>query len=158
MTFVVFLALVFAAGFSGARFRPDAWYRALRKPSWNPPDWIFGPVWTVLYIAIAVAGWRVWREGDGFTPALYFWIAQLVLNALWSYIYFGRHNLGGAVADSALMLVAIIGFLVTAAHVDVIAAWLFVPYLLWVGFATVLSFVIWRANRESRVDARPQPR
>lgn len=85
MSFAVFAILVAGAAYFGAQFRPDSWYRGLRKPAWTPPDWVFGPVWTMLYIAIALAGWLVWEAGgQTWTPPMTFWIAQLLLNAAWS--------------------------------------------------------------------------
>lgn len=123
-------------------------YRRLRKPRWNPPDAVFGPVWSILYIAIAYAGYLAWHEnGSAWSPALAFWIAQLAFNALWSWLFFGRHQRGAALIDSVAMLVAILGFIATVAPISSLAAWLFLPYAIWVGFATVLNGVIWWANR-----------
>lgn len=133
-----------AAGFGGM-FLPGPWYAAIAKPSWTPPNWLFGPVWTILYIMIAVAGWLVWRA-RGWGPALKLWAIALVLNAAWSYLFFGREWPAGALVDIVALLLAILGFIVSARMDSRTASWLFVPYLLWVGFATALNGAIWQLN------------
>jgi tryptophan-rich sensory protein len=159
ISLVAFLALVTLAGLAGSRFPPDDAYRRLRKPRWNPPDIVFAPVWTLLYLAIAVAGWLVWRATDGrWSDAMTFWAAQLVLNAAWSWLFFGRRQIFAALVDSALMFVAICGFIVTAAALDSLAAWLFVPYVVWVAFATVLNATIWWMNRGTPHSGLAAPR
>lgn len=142
----VFIALVAAIAFFGAQFTPDAWYRQLAKPPWNPPAAVFGPVWTVLYVAIAVAGWLVWRATGRIVPALQFWIAQLLINGLWSFLFFGLHRPDLALIDICLLLALIFAFIVSARRHSVVASGLFVPYAAWVGFATALNFSIWRLN------------
>lgn len=144
---VGFLALMFGAGFFGAQFRPGAWYAALAKPSWTPPNWLFGPVWTALYVAIAMAGWLVWRRTVRMQAALGCWIAQWVLNAVWSWLFFGLHQPGWALVEILVLLGTIIGFVVTAWPVSRGAALLFVPYGLWVTFATALNAAVWHLNR-----------
>jgi len=146
-----FVALVALAAFTASRFRPGAWYASLARPSWTPPDWLFAPVWTALYLAIAVAGWLVWRAlpGSVLHPALLLWAGQLVLNACWSWLFFGLHQPGYALLDIILLLVVIAVFAVVAIRVSAVAAWLFVPYLLWVGFAAALNAAIWQLNRAS---------
>ena len=146
MALLLFLTAVAAAALTGARFSPGAWYDALVKPPWNPPSWLFGPVWTALYLAIAIAGWRVWRRAPRLTPALGFWIAQLVLNTAWSWLFFGLHRPDLAMVDIALLLLAIVGFGLAARSVDRAAAWLFLPYGLWVAFAASLNLFIWLHN------------
>jgi benzodiazapine receptor len=125
------------------------WYAGLRKPSWNPPVWLFGPVWTVLYLSMAVAAWLVWRR-VGFSgsamPLAVFGI-QLALNLVWSIIFFGRNNVGLALADIVLLWLAIVATIFAFRHVSVLAGWLLVPYLIWVTFAAVLNLSIWRMNR-----------
>ena len=144
----LFLLAVFAVAFTASRFRPGEWYQALQKPPWTPPDWLFAPVWTVLYVAIAVAGWLVWRGRDGQgSTALSFWVAQLVLNGLWSWLFFGLHRPDLALGDIVLLDAAIVGFLMSALPISRLAAGLFVPYGLWVAYATALTFSIWQANR-----------
>lgn len=140
--FVVATAL---AALLGAQFRPDGWYVALAKPAWTPPGWLFAPVWTALYCAIAVAGWLVWRA-EGFGRAVVIWIVALGLNAAWSWLFFGRHSIGGALVDIALLWTAIVGFIMAAWPQSRLAAGLFAPYLAWVSFAAALNFAIWRLN------------
>ncbi|MCX7304244.1 MAG: tryptophan-rich sensory protein [Hyphomicrobiales bacterium] len=144
-----FVALVFAAASSGAFFRPGEWYRALRKPSWTPPNWLFGPVWSVLYIMIAVAGWLVWNAEPG-SAAMWFWGLQIAVNMAWSGIFFGMRRMDIAFFDIALLWLLVAGFIVTAAAVSSIAAWLFVPYLIWVTIAGALNWTVWRLNPAAR--------
>lgn len=145
MSLVPFVIAVVAVAASGALFMPGTWYRSLSRPSWTPPDWLFGPAWTVLYLMIAVAGWMVWKA-EGFGPALTFWIANLVFNGAWSWLMFGRHRIGLALADAVAMLVTIVGFIAVAWPVSQTAALLFVPYLAWVSFATALNFALLKRN------------
>lgn len=140
-----FLAVVFAAAALGAVFRPDAWYDGLAKPSWQPPKWVFAPVWTILYVMIAVAGWLIWRSA-GVSPALVLWGVQLALNAVWSPIFFGARRIGLALVDLGLLWAAVVATFVAAMRVDGIAASLLAPYVAWVSFAGVLNFAVWRLN------------
>jgi tryptophan-rich sensory protein len=144
-----FIAAVALVAFTAGRFRPGAWYDALARPTWTPPDWLFAPVWSVLYLAMAVAGWLVWRAlpGSRLHVAVFVWVAQLLLNASWSWIFFGLHQPGPALLDILLLLALIVWFISAASRVSSAAAWLFVPYLLWVGFATALNAAIWHLNR-----------
>lgn len=142
-----FLAATAATAFFASRFEPGQWYETLTKPPWTPPDWLFAPVWALLYLGIAVAGWLVWREAPRTLSApLALWVAQLVLNAAWSWLFFGLHRPGAALVDIVLLLAAILAFIVAARPVSRAAAWLFVPYALWVGYATTLNLYIWRAG------------
>jgi translocator protein len=149
---LVFLVLVFAAGFFGSRFEPGAWYAALEKPVWNPPTWVFGPVWTVLYVLIAVSAWLVWRRrGHGQRRsrtdlAMGFWGVQLVLNALWSWFFFGLQRPGLALFDIVALLVAIVATTIAFFRLHRLAGWMFVPYALWVTYATALNAAIVRLN------------
>ncbi len=144
-----FIAAVAVIAFTASRFRPGAWYAALARPRWTPPNWLFAPVWTALYLAIAVAGWLVWRAlpGSRVHVALVPWVAQLILNAAWSWLFFGLHQPGYALLDILLLLAAIVWFVVAAGPVSALAAWLFIPNLLWVGFAAALNTAIWHLNR-----------
>ncbi len=146
---LAFIAAVALAAFAASRFRPGIWYESLARPTWNPPNWLFAPVWTVLYLAIAIAGWLVWRALPGPVPrlAMLLWVAQLVLNACWSWLFFGLHQPGYALLDIIVLLVLIAAFIVVAHRVSPVAASLFIPYLLWVGFATALNAAIWQLNR-----------
>lgn len=142
VSLVIFIAVVAAAAATGARFEPGDWYAQLAKPPWTPPSWLFAPVWTVLYIMIAIAGWRVWRSAGSKSPALFVWVLQLLLNTLWSWLFFGLHRPGIALLDLSLLLVCIVAFIALAFQHSRLASWLFVPYLLWVAFAGALNLSI----------------
>jgi len=144
-TLFFFFALVAAAAVTGARFEPGPWYDTLVKPSWTPPKWLFPVAWTVLYAMIAVAGWLVWKA-EGIGAALVVWAVGLALNAAWSWLMFGEKQIGWALADLVGMWLSIVVFIVLALPVSQTAAWLFVPYLVWVSYAGALNFAIWRAN------------
>lgn len=128
---------------------PDEWYAGLQKPTWNPPSWVFGPVWTALYTMMAVAAWLVWRCGGWRAQrrALGFYLVQLTLNAAWTPLFFGFHRPGLALIDIVLMFVAIVATMMAFFRVSRMAAVLLGPYLLWVGFASVLNFSLWWMNR-----------
>lgn len=134
-----FLILVVGGGIAiGIATAPGAWYVSLIKPFFNPPNWIFGPVWTALYICIAIAGWRVWlREPGGWAMKL--WAAQLALNFIWSPVFFSAHRMDIALGIIILMLITIITFIVKARPKDDLAALLFLPYAAWVAFAAILN-------------------
>ena len=141
----------FATAGAGALFTNQGlieWYPGLRKPSWNPPNWVFGPVWSVLYFCMAVAAWLVWRQG-GFWQSqmpLTLFAMQLVLNVLWSCIFFGLQNPGLAFIEVLLLWATIAATMVAFWLRSRLAGILFVPYLAWVSFASVLNFMIWRLN------------
>jgi tryptophan-rich sensory protein len=142
------VALCFSAASLGAFFMPGEWYASLKKPSWNPPGWIFGPVWTALYAMMAVAAWLVWRRG-GFAAQrrpLGWFLAQLALNAAWTPLFFGLHWPGVAFAEIVLLWLAIVATLAAFRPVNRAATFLLVPYLLWVTFAAALNFALWRLN------------
>lgn len=146
ISLVVFLVVVIGGGLAiGLVTRPDGWYAELAKPPFNPPNWIFGPVWTILYVLIAVAGWRTFRRDAGGT-AMKLWAAQLALNFLWSPVFFAAHMVGAALAVVVLLFAAIVGFIAATWTVDRPAAWMFVPYAAWVAFATLLNASIWVLN------------
>lgn len=139
----LFFFLTFTAAWVGSRFMPDAWYVTLNKPGWTPPNWLFAPVWSTLYIMIALAGWQVWCKVDRLThPALLTWLGQLLLNGLWTWLFFGLHELIWALADILLLLMIIAGFIRVGGAVQRMAAWLFVPYFVWVSYATALTAAI----------------
>ena len=123
-------------------------YGMLQKPSWAPPGWLFGPAWTVLYILMGVAAWRVWRDA-GFSGAkveLAFYAVQLVLNMAWSYFFFVRRTGLGATVEVVCLWVSILVTLMLFWRRDTVAGVLFVPYLTWVTFATALTVAVWRRN------------
>lgn len=141
----VFAALVAAAATTGSFFRPGEWYAALSKPSWTPPGWIFGPVWAVLYVMIAVAGWLAWRNGA--TAAVAVWAIGLALNAAWSWLFFGQREIGLAALDIIALAITIVLFIALVYRASPAASLLFVPYLAWVSFAAALNATIWQLNR-----------
>ena len=142
-----FLLLVIGGGMTiGYVTRPEAWYAGLAKPSFNPPNWVFAPVWSTLYVLIAIAGWRVWQRLPRSRPAMLLWCLQLALNFAWSPAFFAAHRIDLAFGVVVLMLAAILGFITTAARIDRVSALLFVPYAAWVSFATLLNGAIWRLN------------
>ena len=123
------------------------WYPTLSKPSWNPPSWVFGPVWTVLYSLMAVAAWRIWLRGPrAHWGALALFGAQLLLNLGWSWVFFGCRAPGWAVLEISALWLAIVATLVSFWRVDRLAGLLLTPYLAWVSFAAALNLAIWRLN------------
>jgi tryptophan-rich sensory protein len=146
-SFAVFVGLVIAAAAFGGQWGAGPWYNALSKPGWTPPNWLFPVAWTVLYLMMAVAGWLIWETPHSSRPVLLaVWGAQLLLNALWSYIFFERKDIGLALADLSGLWVLIAVFVVLAWPVNREAALLFLPYLAWVTYAGALNAAIWRRN------------
>ena len=139
LTLAIFLILVLGGGIAiGIGNPPGAWYAALNKPPFNPPNWIFAPAWTVLYILIAIAGWRTWmRNRAGATMKV--WFAQMALNFAWSPVFFGAHQMKPALIVITALAIAIAAFIALTRREDKTSAWLFAPYLLWVAFATLLN-------------------
>lgn len=147
---VACLAVAFATGAIGsiASITASSFYATLDRPSWAPPAGVFGPVWTVLYVTIGVAMWLVWREGPGTArrTAAGWWLAQLAANALWSWLFFGWHLGAWAFAEVLLLWALIVATLVAFARVRPLAAWLLLPYLSWVTFASALTWSVWQRN------------
>jgi benzodiazapine receptor len=143
------IVLTFGAAYVGSRFPVDEWYTALSKPSWNPPNWLFGPVWSVLYILMAISVWLVWREEGllGAIVPLSIFLLQLVLNAAWSWLFFGLHELGIAFVEIVTLWVAIVINITLFWRLKPISGILLIPYLLWVTFASVLNYTLWRLNQ-----------
>lgn len=144
------LLLTVAAGSLGALASVDArdFYASLERPGWAPPAGVFGPVWTLLYLLMAVAAWLVWRE-RGFSRArgaLGLFLLQLGANALWSWLFFAWHRGAWALADVVVLLALIVANIVAFARIRQAAAWLLAPYLAWVAFATALNFSLWQRN------------
>jgi tryptophan-rich sensory protein len=141
---VGFVLLAQLAGLVGIPFTEraiDSWYDGLDKPAFNPPSWVFGPVWTALYLLIGVAAWRIWRrrEAAGRDCALAWWGIQLLLNAVWTPLFFGAQAPWVALVEIVLLWVAVVVTVRQFRRVDTVAAVLMVPYLAWVSFATVLN-------------------
>jgi translocator protein len=136
LVFVIFLVVVLGGGLAiGAVTRPDGWYAALAKPPFNPPNWVFAPAWTLLYVMIAVAGARTYERVSGF----FLWVAQLALNFAWTPAFFLLHRPTLALCLIAALLAVILVFIVTRWTADRVSALLFVPYAAWVAFATLLN-------------------
>jgi len=142
------LLIAFVPGAIGGRFRPGEWYAALAKPPLTPPGWIFPVVWTLLYAMMGVALFLVWRrrEAQLRRPALAVFAAQLVLNAAWSWLFFGLHRPDLAFLDIVLLWLLILASIVLFRRIRPLAAALLVPYLAWVSFASYLNFMLWRLN------------
>ncbi|QIO37069.2 TspO/MBR family protein [Bradyrhizobium sp. 1(2017)] len=143
---LVFVAAVVGIGWLiGATNLPGEWYAGLAKPGFVPPNWAFPIAWTILYVMIAIAGWRTYRrEPRG--KAMLAWAAQLALNFAWSPVMFTMHQIGAALVILIGLFVAIVGYIGLEMSRDRLAAALFVPYAAWVAFAGVLNAAIWRLN------------
>ncbi len=142
----LFLALTVGGGLAvGFLTSPGEWYAALNKPTFNPPGWIFGPVWTALYVLIGIAGWRVWQRDRG-GRAMRLWWAQLVLNFIWTPIFFWAHRIGLSLVVVLLLLAAVLAFIGSCRRLDPPSAWLFLPYAAWVAFASLLTASIYLMN------------
>jgi tryptophan-rich sensory protein len=151
MALAIWTLICLGAAVVGSRFTtPEigGWYLALRKPSWNPPNWVFAPVWTLLYLSMATAAWLVWRRAgiSGAKPALALFILQLALNVGWSAIFFRAHRTGLAFAEIIVLWLLILATAVAFSAVERAAAWLMAPYLGWVTFAAALNYSIWKLN------------
>ncbi|TWB06957.1 TspO/MBR family protein [Bradyrhizobium stylosanthis] len=129
----------------GATNLPGAWYASLAKPGFVPPNWAFPVAWTILYIMIAVAGWRTFRR-DPSGKAMWVWFAQLALNFAWSPVMFTMHQIGAALVILVGLFMTIVAYIVIETSRDKLAAALFVPYAAWVAFAGTLNAAIWRLN------------
>lgn len=127
------------------------WYVTLKKPIFNPPNWVFAPVWTILYIMMGIAAGRVWNKVDNdlqnVKKGMYFFIVQLALNALWSYLFFGIHNLFLSLIEIILLWLMIYETIVQFKKVDKLASKLLIPYLVWVSYATILTASVWYLNK-----------
>ncbi len=143
------LGLTFGAAWLGSRFLPDPWYQNLSKPTWNPPNSIFAPVWTILYLLMALAAWWIWRSYG--VPATLFpltmFVLQLLLNAAWSWLFFGRHRPDLAFLDIIGLWLALLITLLSFWRLAALAGILLIPYLAWVSFAAILNWTVWQMNR-----------
>ncbi|RAP56411.1 TspO/MBR family protein [Oleiagrimonas sp. MCCC 1A03011] len=142
---IVFLLLVTLTAASGSFFQPGDWYAHLQKPAFTPPNLAFPIAWTLLYLSMAIAAWRAWLR-RGFDGAQVLWLVQLALNALWSYVVFGRHLLAAGAVEIAVLWLVILATTVAFFRRDRVAGWLMVPYLAWVAFAFALNVALWRLN------------
>lgn len=148
LALVGWLVLCFAASGTAVFVSPGGWYAGLQKPSWTPPAWVFGPVWSALYAMMAVAAWLVWRRGGwaGQWRPLAWFLLQWLLNVLWTPLFFGLHRPGLALVEITLLWAALATTLLAFWRVKTAAGVLLVPYLAWVSLATALNFTIWRLN------------
>ncbi|AYL93927.1 TspO/MBR family protein [Mucilaginibacter celer] len=151
--YLISLLIVFAIGITASLFtRPEiaGWYSTLKKPGFNPPPWLFAPVWSAIYIMIATAAYLVWahrHQKPAYATTRLVYVIQLVLNFSWSIVFFGMHQLMGALIVIALLWLSIIACIYWFGKFNRLAAWLLVPYLLWVSFATVLNASIYFLNQ-----------
>jgi len=145
---VFFVVLCFAVAATGGFFPPDEWYALLNQPTYAPPNWVFGPVWTLLYLLMAVSGWLVWQSESTVSKRapLAAFGAQLILNAAWSALFFGFHDPGWAVVDICLLWLAILCTIVLFRTHSKTASMLLMPYLAWVSFAAMLNYDFWSLN------------
>ena len=149
---ILFLAACFGVAWTGAQVSPgiasSEWYDQLNKPDWNPPGWLFGPVWTTLYTLMAIAAWRIWRKlgFKGGRKELSWFGTQLLLNGIWSQLFFNAQNPGLAFVEILFLLSAIVATTIYFYKEDRLAGYMMVPYILWVAFATVLNGTIWMIN------------
>jgi tryptophan-rich sensory protein len=162
LALIGWIALCYAAAAAGAVFTTGNWYAILNKPTWSPPGWLFGPVWTLLYTMMGVSAWMVWKgrgtaspeRGAAATPErraaatpLRVFLIQLALNAIWTPLFFGARQIGFAFIEIIVLWCAILATIIAFRRVSTTAAWLLVPYLLWVTFASVLNGALWWMNR-----------
>lgn len=153
-TFKLLISIVTAelAGIIGSVFTAPSiadWYGELVKPAINPPSWVFGPVWTTLFALMGIAAFLVWKKGlerRDVKIALGIFIGQLMLNTLWSIVFFGLQNPGGALIEIGLLWSAILATIIAFARISKPAAWLLLPYILWVSFAMYLNYALWTLN------------
>jgi len=148
---LIALAIPLLIGFSGSFFTVSeigSWYQTIQKPSWNPPNWIFGPVWTTLYVLMGISLFLVWRStASQKGVAIILFSIQLVLNFFWSFIFFKQHQTGFAFAEILALWLMILLTIFAFGSINKLAAWLLVPYISWVSFAAILNFTIWQLNK-----------
>ncbi len=151
LALTLFIVIAFAASAIGALATTASvttWYPTIAKPSWNPPNGVFAPVWSILYLFMAIAAWRVWlrRTEAGAVTTIALWFGQLFLNVVWSLLFFGAHNPGAALVEIVGFWGLLLVLQLRLNRLDRVAALLWAPYLGWVTFATWLNFTIWRLN------------
>ncbi|MBI5267564.1 MAG: tryptophan-rich sensory protein [candidate division Zixibacteria bacterium] len=146
---LAWVGLCFLTAWIGSRFSPGEWYLQIQKPSWTPPGYLFGPVWSLLYLSMGVAAWLAWRRAgfSGASLALTLFVVQLILNGAWSWIFFGMHEPGLAFAEILVLWGTILVTMLAFWRVIPTAGILFIPYLAWVSFAAILNYSIWQLNK-----------
>ncbi|MFT5141377.1 MAG: benzodiazapine receptor [Lysobacterales bacterium] len=150
-SFFVLLAIVALVASFGSQYMPGEWYSLIHKPSWTPPNWLFGPVWAVLYLLMTIAAWKVWQEQHPLSDrALLYWLVQLLLNGAWSWLFFGLNNPGLALIEMTVLIIAISATIRLFRRISLAAANMLTPYLIWVSFAWILNLAIWWMNGAGR--------
>ncbi|HZF64104.1 MAG TPA: TspO/MBR family protein [Chitinophagaceae bacterium] len=149
---LVSLLLPLMVGFTASNFTETgegSWYRSIQKPEWNPPNWVFAPVWTLLYVLMGIALYLVWKLNPSRQRnfAMGFWAGQMVLNFLWSFIFFRQEEIGWAQVEITALWLSIFFTILAFAKISKLSAWLLVPYISWVSFAAILNFAIWQLNK-----------
>ncbi len=152
ISLLVFFILCFAAAGIGSWFTAqsvNSWYTGITKPSWTPPNWLFGPVWTTLYVLMAISGWLIWRLRGEFDVRLILtiFIIQLILNVAWSGIFFGAQKIGLGAIEVVILWLTILAYIILSWPLSRVASLLFAPYLLWVGYASALNISIYFLNK-----------
>jgi tryptophan-rich sensory protein len=143
LVLAIYVLVVAAVAVFAAQFEPGDWYAQLSKPVWTPPNWLFAPVWTILYLSLAVAGWQI-HYGRSRTLK-FLWVLQLILNGIWSWLFFGLHRTGLAFADMIALIVCIAALLMVAYPSMRRVTWLLLPYFVWVSYAATLNAAIYLA-------------
>lgn len=146
---LAWVGLCFLTAWIGSRFSPGDWYLQIQKPTWTPPGYLFGPVWSVLYLSMGISAWLVWRRAgfSGARSALSLFVIQLILNGTWSWLFFGMHRPGLAFAEILVLWGTILATMLTFWRVSSFAGMLLIPYLAWVSFAAFLNYSIWQLNK-----------
>jgi len=146
---IISVLICLLAGFIGSIFTTPAittWYAALQRPSFAPPNWVFFPVWTSLFIMMGISLFLVWQKKEKNVNALYIFAAQLVLNVLWSVVFFGLRSPLLGLIEIIILWIAILATILSFMKISRTAGYLLIPYILWVSFAAILNFSIWRLN------------
>jgi translocator protein len=149
---IVSIILCQLAGFVGSIFTRESvgtWYKILNKPSFNPPNWLFGPVWITLYVLMGISAYFIWRKGLNIKEVRYslcIFLVQLILNSLWSFVFFGSRSIGGGLIVIIILWIFILVTTLSFYNIYSVSAYLLIPYLLWVTYASILNFSIWQLN------------
>lgn len=148
LTLLLWIIICSLAGILGAQFEPGTWYELLQKPSWTPPDWVFPVVWPILYVLMGISAWILWQKEriSVYDRAFRWFFAQLILNALWSWIFFGMNLIAIGLVEILLLWVTLLFTILHFWNRNRSAGLLLIPYLLWVSYASALNFAIWQMN------------
>jgi len=146
LTFFIFLMACFVAASTGSLFPTGDWYKSLKKPLWNPPDWLFPIAWSILYVLIAFVGMRISQVANEFRFAVALWALQISLNTIWTPVFFGLHKIRLAMGFMIGLWSTVLAMVLSYWYIDVLASALLIPYLLWVSFAAALNYKIMTLN------------